>query len=1109
MRRIAAFLLAALIIAGGVTTASAGPADAAGLSVHWEQGAVNGTWSYSPVAGSDQAYWDSADIKADIWGSYLWQGSRETGKISRSVGENRGGIIQARKTGGGVMPVTSVALTKNGAHPGFYFSEYGTLTGESRADDNNAGTMKGRSSGVSPGATSLAMKKWMDARGYPNNADRVSGYVNWIPLKDESHKIYQIEFPVMDPSGTPIQEAGRGLSKSIEVNPKTNELFIQYGESLFGELLRTYFVIVNPGPDGDPLTLDDNSFRYLQIRWSSQEARTYMNDFTFDEDGYMLLGANGASMVGGKARRIDVSGDPGSSKTIEAAPSFGTPAGAQDVGNANAGVWTWLDFGIIAGSGYQDPVIGNYRLNMTDVESSRKFATRLNCGGFVKQFDQGYRDTVYKANPPQGTVSDYLFSAASLYQWNLVKGSSACQSSPWRDSVYGVPLVVNGVAYMHGGPSDTGGLVKASTGILSEVASDHAVYYDLYKDADGKNPKLQATDEGCTIVNGITLNPWSCRRNMSEIPKSNFVLAANGGFDRGNLATTSDAGFSTSFYELNGNVTGGDVGSYSKGSSWFDVVAGCVANNTVTVTAELKDGYGDPLTGQAGALKAAIPSVAGATVSAFAEKSPGHYEATISYPGAASGKVSVTFNGSDLLTAKVNDVATFCATNVATVSGTVWADKNKNGVFDSPDDLPLKQQTVKLFRSPAGTEVATAVTDDAGNYLFQNIDPGSYYVQFGAGSTPYGNKGRKIDPAVYGTVLSAFGVSSGTWGVTTATTCSSGRSCADPTTERSPVFTLVAKQAKEFVNEGLTVVVPELTVVKTSDKGENVKVDRASNGKVKVTVTITNNTAEDLSNFSFEDTTDVGQAIPLLDYNCLYNGSRVVGKTVVPVGGVVTCTGTLPEMTGGEKHHDVFEASAIGVTSKETIEGRDDWSASMDEITEWSLTKTADPVSGSMVLPGSVVTYTLTLHNTGTTPVTGATVDDDLLDVLDHATLTGTLPSGVTWWKNRPALGLLQWKAPTVAPGESASVSFEITIAPDATSATLVNHAYVESGPDGQLGCGLDEDHPCETVHTTYPLPVLPSLGGLWFLGSLAIGAGLLTTALVVTIRRRRPRTTG
>ncbi len=174
------------------------------------------------------------------------------------------------------------------------------------------------------------------------------------------------------------------------------------------------------------------------------------------------------------------------------------------------------------------------------------------------------------------------------------------------------------------------------------------------------------------------------------------------------------------------------------------------------------------------------------------------------------------------------------------------------------------------------------------------------------------------------------------------------------------------------------------------------------------------------------------------------------------------------------------------------------------DVSAWSLTKTADPASGSMVLPGSGITYTLTVHNSGTVPVTGVTVHDDLRDVLDHATLTGALPAGVGWADGRPELGLLEWKAPAVAPGASASVSFQVDVDPGAASATLTNHAYVVAGPDGQAGCGLDEDHPCETVHTTYPLPVLPSLGGLWLLGSLAIGAGLLAVALLLTLRRNR-----
>ena len=66
------------------------------------------------------------------------------------------------------------------------------------------------------------------------------------------------------------------------------------------------------------------------------------------------------------------------------------------------------------------------------------------------------------------------------------------------------------------------------------------------------------------------------------------------------------------------------------------------------------------------------------------------------------------------------------------------------------------------------------------------------------------------------------------------------------------------------------------------------------------------------------------------------------------------------------------------------------------------LTKASDPADGATVQPGDTVTYTLTVTNTSDGVVTGATVTDNLSDVLDNATLdeasitpTGRPPSPV------------------------------------------------------------------------------------------------------------------
>jgi fimbrial isopeptide formation D2 family protein/uncharacterized repeat protein (TIGR01451 family) len=116
------------------------------------------------------------------------------------------------------------------------------------------------------------------------------------------------------------------------------------------------------------------------------------------------------------------------------------------------------------------------------------------------------------------------------------------------------------------------------------------------------------------------------------------------------------------------------------------------------------------------------------------------------------------------------------------------------------------------------------------------------------------------------------------------------------------------------------------------------------------------------------------------------------------------------------------------------------------------LNKSSDPVDGSTVEPGDSVTYTLTVTNDSDAVVAGAVVTDDLSDVLDNATL-GTLD---------PSLALVDttlfWSVPTLSPGESASVSYTVTVNADQWGEALNNVATPGDAGDCEVDC--DTTHP-------------------------------------------------
>jgi uncharacterized repeat protein (TIGR01451 family) len=78
------------------------------------------------------------------------------------------------------------------------------------------------------------------------------------------------------------------------------------------------------------------------------------------------------------------------------------------------------------------------------------------------------------------------------------------------------------------------------------------------------------------------------------------------------------------------------------------------------------------------------------------------------------------------------DAGLYCK---ASVGDKVWIDANHNNLQDV-GEAGVAGITVKLLDS-AGAVLATTTTNSAGNYLFSNIDPGSYVLQFDKTNVAY------------------------------------------------------------------------------------------------------------------------------------------------------------------------------------------------------------------------------------------------------------------------------------------------------------------------------------------------------------------------------------
>ena len=200
-----------------------------------------------------------------------------------------------------------------------------------------------------------------------------------------------------------------------------------------------------------------------------------------------------------------------------------------------------------------------------------------------------------------------------------------------------------------------------------------------------------------------------------------------------------------------------------------------------------------------------------------------------------------------------------------------------------------------------------------------------------------------------------------------------------------------------------------------------------------------------------------------------------------------------------------------------------------EPVPSWLLMKSSDPVDGSTVEPGDLVTYTLTAFNDSEAVVTGAQAFDDVSDVLDNATLQ-SIGAGLSG----PVGGVLTWDVPELDPGESAMVSYTVQVNADAFSEVLHNVVTPSEGgecpvldepsdltavavPDDANGpCVVDHpvvDEPPVTPPVTPPANVVPAKQvlaetGVSSLGLVPLGAAFLLLGAVGlglgALRRRR-----
>ncbi|UJC81397.1 DUF11 domain-containing protein [Rhodococcus erythropolis] len=178
-----------------------------------------------------------------------------------------------------------------------------------------------------------------------------------------------------------------------------------------------------------------------------------------------------------------------------------------------------------------------------------------------------------------------------------------------------------------------------------------------------------------------------------------------------------------------------------------------------------------------------------------------------------------------------------------------------------------------------------------------------------------------------------------------------------------------------------------------------------------------------------------------------------VGGTL-PAGGKGTVTYTVTVKDGGNKVLNNYLVP--GTTTPPTTCDPATNLCTTHPMPGFTLTKTADPASGSTVRAGDTITYTVTGTNTGKTALTPATITDDLSAVLNNAAVVpGSLKATVD---GAPAAAptlsgsTLSWSANLPA-GKSVVLTYQVKVNDGVAAGTVLNNkvsgiAKPPTGPD-------------------------------------------------------------
>lgn len=135
---------------------------------------------------------------------------------------------------------------------------------------------------------------------------------------------------------------------------------------------------------------------------------------------------------------------------------------------------------------------------------------------------------------------------------------------------------------------------------------------------------------------------------------------------------------------------------------------------------------------------------------------------------------------------------------------------------------------------------------------------------------------------------------------------------------------------------------------------------------------------------------------------------------------------------------------------------------------EWTSSKSSDPESGTTVVAGQTVTYTITASNDSEYPARDVSLTDDLTEVLDDASFDSIIEDD--GGRATRTGDTIVWNVGTLEPGETRTVRYSVTVLPDGQRGdNRLGNVLAPTGTD-------NPDCEDETVSCTeHPVPELAS----------------------------------